>query len=88
MRVRRSRYIDHFRAGVFDRLVEIGKCLRNPAALGAPTSALGIRTYEAHDVEARGSQCGNVDATAEPRPGNQRGWLGYISHDGGSVRPP
>ena len=55
MRMRRCRYIDHFRAGASDRLVEIGKCLRNPAAPSAPAGALGVRTYEAHDFEARGS---------------------------------
>jgi hypothetical protein len=53
MRVRWGRYIDHFRAGASDRRVEIGKCLRNPAALGAPAGALGVRTYETHDFEAR-----------------------------------
>jgi hypothetical protein len=55
MRVRWGRYIDHLRAGAPDRLIEISECLRHSAALGTLTSTLGVRSYEAHDVEARGS---------------------------------
>ena len=55
MRVRRRRYGNHVRTGALDRFVEIGECLRYTAALGTPPSAFGIRTYEAHDFEPRGS---------------------------------
>ena len=55
MRVRRRRDGDHVRTSTLDSLVEIGECLRYPAALGTPPSAFGVRTYEAHDFEACGS---------------------------------
>jgi hypothetical protein len=55
MRVRRRGYSNHVRTGTPDCLVEIGECLRYAAVLGTPPSAFGVRTYEAHDFEARGS---------------------------------
>jgi hypothetical protein len=55
VRVRRRSYSNHGRTGAPDRLVEISECLRYPTALGTPPSAFGIRTYEAHDFEPRGS---------------------------------
>jgi hypothetical protein len=55
MRVRRRRYSNHGRTGTPDRLVEISECLRYPATLGTPPSTFGVRTYETHDFEARGS---------------------------------
>jgi hypothetical protein len=55
MRVRRGRYIDYLGSSAPDRLVEIGEGLRHSAALSALTSALGVRTYEAYDLEACGS---------------------------------
>lgn len=55
MSVRRRRYSNHLRTGTCDRLVEIGKSLRYPAARRAPPSAFGVRTYEAHDIEAGSS---------------------------------
>ena len=70
--MRRRRYGNHGRAGTPDRLVEISEYLRNPAALGTPPSAFGIRTYEAHDFEACGSQCRNVNSATEACANNQR----------------
>ena len=72
MRVRRRRYGNHVRTGALNRFVEIGECLRYTAALGTPPSAFGIRTYEAHDFEACGSQCRNVNSATEACVNNQR----------------
>jgi hypothetical protein len=55
MCVRRGRYIDYLGASAPDRLVEIGEGVRHSAAFSALTSALGVRTYEARDLEACGS---------------------------------
>ena len=55
MRVGRGRYSDHARTSTPDRFVEIGECLRHPAAPGTLTGTFGIRTHEAHDFEACGS---------------------------------
>jgi hypothetical protein len=70
MCVGRRRYRNHARTGTRDRLVKIGECLWHPAALSTPTSALGVRTDEAHDFEAGGSQSRNVSSATEPCANN------------------
>jgi hypothetical protein len=55
MSLRRRCYGNDLRTGTRNRLVEIGKSLRYTAVFGTPPSALGVRTYEPHDVEACGS---------------------------------
>ena len=83
MRVRWRRYCHDVRSGTRDRLIQISKCLRHSTALGSPTSAFCVRTYEAHDFETCGSQGRKVNSATEPRADNQRRRLGRVpaSHD-------